>query len=402
MRSRLRFFALVGLVATAIDYGVVVLGPATPLWLVDMAALTLAASFSYVGNRWITFRSDPNARWVSSPWMFATAALVSGAVDLVGLLALTAWTPLPVPVAKALAIVVAASVRWFFYRWVLFSQVRRDLGYRVERPPVGAGHRLSLVVPAYNEGQRIVTTVEALSEHLRSELGPDGFEIVVVDDGSADDTAALARSAGARVVELPQNGGKGAAVRAGVLAADGDAVIFTDADLAYPPALVTTVLAGIEDGWDMVVGSRRHRDSDAAVRARRIRDIGGRMVNRLTHLVLLGHFRDTQCGLKGFRGDIATALFQRTRIDGFAFDVELFIMAEQDQLSLLEIPVTVTNRPGSSVSLIGDTAALVKDLFRIRRWAGEGRYRPNAEQRAVLNARVTTARRAGKADPSGR
>ncbi|MGB5756236.1 MAG: glycosyltransferase, partial [Acidimicrobiales bacterium] len=180
----------------------------------------------------------------------------------------------------------------------------------------------------------------------------------------------------------------GAAVRAGVLAARGRTVVFTDADLAYPPALVGRILEEVEDGWDMVVGSRRHRETATLVRPRRIREFGGRMINRLTHLVLLGHFRDTQCGLKGFQGDVAKVMFERTRIDGFAFDVELFLIAEQDQLSLLEIAVSVQNRPGSSVSLVGDTVALLADLFRIRRWAGEGVYDPAPAQRAVLDARI--------------
>ena len=170
-----------------------------------------------------------------------------------------------------------------------------------------------------------------------------------------------------------------------MLAAEGRAVVFTDADLAYSPRLVLDVLDRVEQGWDVVVGSRRHDDTNTLVRARRLRELGGRVINVLTQLVLLGNFHDTQCGLKGFRGDIARAVFERTRINGFAFDVEIFLIAEQDQLSLTEIPVSVTNRAGSSVRIVGDTAELLVDLFRIRRWAGEGRYRPNASQAEVLH-----------------
>jgi hypothetical protein len=160
--------------------------------------------------------------------------------------------------------------------------------------------------------------------------------------------------------------------------------VFTDADLAYSPALIVDVLREIEQGWDMVVGSRRHDDTNTLVKARRIRELGGRVINLLTRVVLLGNFRDTQCGLKGFRSDIGRAVFQRTRLDGFAFDVELFLIAEQDQLSVLEVPVSVAHRPGSSVRLVGDTLALLADLFRIRRWAGEGLYRPTEAQRSLL------------------
>ena len=145
------------------------------------------------------------------------------------------------------------------------------------------------------------------------------------------------------------------------------------------------VVGEAELGWDVVVGSRRHDQTTTLVRARRLREIGGRLVNWLTHLVLLGHFRDTQCGVKAFRGEVAESIFARTRLDGFAFDVEVFLIAEQDRLSLAEVPVRVENREGSSVRIVADTAALVADLFRIRRWAGEGWYRhPEARVGAEL------------------
>ena len=136
-------------------------------------------------------------------------------------------------------------------------------------------------------------------------------------------------------------------------------------------------------GWDVVVGSRRHEETTTLVRARRLRELGGHAVNWLTHLVLLGHFRDTQCGIKGFRNDIGKAIFGRTTIDGFAFDVEVFLIAEQDRYSLTEVPVRVENRQGSSVRLVRDTVDLLRDLVRIRRAAGKGAYRPNADQNAL-------------------
>ncbi len=357
------------------------------LWLADLVALAVAALVAYILNRILTFRGDPEARWVSSPGLFATTAVVAGAVDL-GVLAALHRFGLALLAAKVLAVGTAAVVRWTAYRWILFRWVRRELATRVERPTPDAGRRLSVVIPAYNEGERIACTVDAIEAELARHLGEDDYEIVVVDDGSVDDTVARAAAAGARVLPLPANQGKGAAVRAGVLAADGRTVLFTDADLAYPPPLLLRVLAEVEDGWDMVAGSRRHQAADTLARRPRLRELGGSVVNRLTHLVLLGHFRDTQCGLKGFQGDVARTLFERTRIDGFAFDVELFLMAEQDNLSVEVVPVSVENRAGSSVSVVGDGLALLADLFRIRRWAGEGLYHTNEAQQAVLDARV--------------
>lgn len=384
MRSRLRLFLLVGLAATAIDVGTLLALQEQGLLAADVVALALAAAVAYLLNRLITFRRRPLARWVRRPTLFGATALAAGLVD-VCVLAVLSRLGLAVPASKVLAVGTAATVRWVAYRRILFHQVRQEMAQRLDRPPAPGTKRLSVVVPAYNEGELIGATLAAIRAELDAALEPGAYEILVVDDGSTDDTAEQAEAAGATVLRLAANQGKGGAVRAGMLAADGRSVVFTDADLAYSPRLVLEVLDRVEQGWDMVVGSRRHDDTNTLVRARRLRELGGRVINVLTQLVLLGNFHDTQCGLKGFRGDIARAVFERTRINGFAFDVEIFLIAEQDQLSLTEIPVSVTNRAGSSVRIVGDTAELLVDLFRIRRWAGEGRYRPSAAQAEVLH-----------------
>ena len=384
MRSRLRLFLLVGLAATALDVGTLLALQERGLLLADVVALVLAATMAYLLNRHITFRRRPLARWVRRPTLFGATALAAGLVD-VGVLVVLNRLGLAVPAAKVLAVGAAATVRWVAYRRILFHQVRQEMAQRLDRPPAPGAKRLSVVVPAYNEGGLIEATLAAIRAELDPALEPGSYEILVVDDGSTDDTAERAQAAGANVLRLAANQGKGGAVRAGMLAADGRTVVFTDADLAYSPRLVLEVLDRVEQGWDVVVGSRRHDDTNTLVRARHLRELGGRVINVLTHLVLLGNFHDTQCGIKGFRGDIARAVFERTRINGFAFDVEIFLIAEQDQLSLTEIPVSVTNRAASSVRIVGDTAELLVDLFRIRRWAGEGRYRPTAAQAEILN-----------------
>ncbi|MFV0526522.1 MAG: glycosyltransferase [Acidimicrobiales bacterium] len=391
MRSRLRLFVLVGLAASLVDFGLL-LGLA-PWGVVpaDLVALAAASLTSYLGNRIITFRGDPAARWVRRPSLFAAVAVVAGLVDLAVVAGLAA-VGVPLVAAKTVAVVAAALIRWTAYRRVLFTEVRRELARRRPRPPVTGDVRLTVVIPAYWEGERIGSTVAAVTRAVTDpdadltgpRVHPDEVEIIVVDDGSGDETAARAAAAGATVVRQPVNRGKGAAVRAGVLAARGRTVVFTDADLAYPPSLILDVLATVEGGWDVAVGSRRHTETNTLVRARRVRELGGRVINLWTHLVLLGAFHDTQCGIKGFRRDVGVAVFERSRIDGFAFDVELFLMAEQDRLSLTEIPVSVRNRPGSSVSVVGDSLTVLRDLVRIRRWAGAGAYRPNEQQGAVV------------------
>lgn len=240
-----------------------------------------------------------------------------------------------------------------------------------------SGPRLTVVIPAFEDEEVIAASVRAVD----AALGSAGWEheVIVVDDGSTDGTAEAARSAGARVLRHEENRGKGAAVRTGVAASRGEVVAFTDADLAYGPENLVRLATKVADGWDVVVGSRRHTDTVSLVRAGRLREVGGRLINVLTGLVLLGRYVDTQCGLKAFEGSVARDLFSRTRIDGFAFDVELLHLVERDGRSLLEHPVTVQNSGQSTVKVGRDGLRLVRDLFRIRRFARDGTYEATGE-----------------------
>lgn len=385
MRSRLRLFALLGLVATGVDLGLLlVLSDRWSLVAADAAALSAAAIVAYLLNRFITFRGSPDARWVRSPIAFAATATLAGLVDI-GTLVVFDAVGMRLLLAKVFAVGAAAALRWTGYRWVLFNTVRRELSERRDRTTAPGDLRLSVVVPAYNEAGNIATTIERLGATIGQTIDPSDFEVLVVDDGSTDETALVAQEAGARVLRQGRNQGKGAAIRTGVTDARGRSVVFTDADLAYPPAMVVAMLEELENGWDFVAGSRRHDETTTLVKARRLRELGGRAVNWLTHLVLLGHFHDTQCGIKGFRGDVGRTVFERTVINGFAFDVELFLMAEQDRLSVLEVPVSVENRSDSSVQLVADTIRFLRDLVRIRRRAGNGGYRPSYHQSLILD-----------------
>jgi dolichyl-phosphate beta-glucosyltransferase len=151
-------------------------------------------------------------------------------------------------------------------------------------------------------------------------------------------------------------------------------VAFTDADLAYPPDLLRDLLVAVEDGWDVAVGSRWHRDSRALARPSLLRRVSSRLFNLLTATVLLGQYRDTQCGCKAFRSDVARLLFGHTRLDGFAFDVEVLHLVERYRLSLTEVPVQVTDGGSSTVRVASAALRMIRDLFRIRRWGSEGAY----------------------------
>jgi glycosyltransferase involved in cell wall biosynthesis len=170
------------------------------------------------------------------------------------------------------------------------------------------------------------------------------------------------------------NRGKGAAVRAGVAAARGRTIAFTDADLSYSPDQLVTVISQVEDGWDVAVGSRRHPDARIERGAGAVRGLGSRLINLVTTGVLLSRPHDTQCGLKAFRSDVATALFGLGRVDGFAFDIEVLHLVERHELSLVEVPVRLESADRSTVRVARDGMRLLRDVWRIRGWSATGAY----------------------------
>jgi glycosyltransferase involved in cell wall biosynthesis len=270
---------------------------------------------------------------------------------------------------------IALSIRAVTGRRARRRRLRTDQRHRADRPPATGTGRLSIVIPAYCEAERVGDTIAALRAALASIDGDGGVEIIVVDDGSTDGTSDAARAGGAdQIVPLRPNRGKGAAVRAGMLAAHGRTVAFTDADLSYAPEHILRLLAEVEAGWDVVVGSRKHIETNVLVRGRWVRELSGRVFNFLTWGVLLGQYRDTQCGLKAFRSDVARLLFSNARVDGFAFDVEIFHLVERYRLSLLEVPVHVANSKASTVRLRAEGVRMLRDLFRVRRWESRGVY----------------------------
>lgn len=373
--------AVVAVVPTAVDVGLLVVGRQVfgwPLLVADLTAIVIASVVSYELHRVATFRSNPYFRWVRYPFAFAGVAIVAGLVDAVVLrLTFTAAGYTSVGgllIAKAISLAVAVPLRAAGYRYVLSEDVAVAQQRRDQAPSDG-DLRFSVVVPAFREAGRIASTVDAIRTELADVAATGGLEIIVVDDGSGDATADAALAAGAdQVVVLPENRGKGAAARAGMVSSRGRAVAFTDADLAYDPSHLRVLLGEIEHGWDVVIGNRRHPASVIGGGAG-LRSVGSRVVNLLATGVLLAAPLDTQCGLKGFRGDVARTLFPRTRIDGFAFDIEVLHLVEQAEWSLREVPVRL-NEPtgGSTVRIVVDVVRLVRDLFRVRYWSSTGGY----------------------------
>jgi dolichyl-phosphate beta-glucosyltransferase len=265
------------------------------------------------------------------------------------------------------------------------AEILRTLSTLRSAPPAPGEQRLSVIVPAYGEAEAIGAAVARIRSELAAVAADGGLEVVVVDDGSGDGTAAAARAAGAdQVLEFPENRGKGAAVRAGMLAARGRTLVFTDADLSYAPAQIERLLAAVEAGWDVVVGNRHHEGSTTIVAAGHLRRVGGRAINLATRAVLVGPHQDTQCGLKAFRSDVARVIFGHSRIDGFAFDVEVIHLVERYGLSLREVEVEVVNSDRSTVHVARDALLLLVDLAKIRRRAARGEYDLRPAERAAL------------------
>lgn len=234
--------------------------------------------------------------------------------------------------------------------------------------------RLSVVIPAKDEAHRISSTVAEVAGALEA-LVRDRYEIIVVDDGSSDGTAVRAEEAGAVVVSLPSNRGKGAAVRRGMSIAQGAVVAYTDADLSYAPAQhLMRLLEAVEGGCGMAVGSRRHPDSVTLVETSVVRRLAGRVFNAAVAALVLHEVRDTQCGVKAFSAEAAEQIFGRSRIDGFAFDVELFAIAGLLGTTVCDVPVRLVSDEVSTIRVAPAAVRMVGDLLRIRRWMRSGAY----------------------------
>ncbi|ODT01912.1 MAG: hypothetical protein ABS52_15970 [Gemmatimonadetes bacterium SCN 70-22] len=197
---------------------------------------------------------------------------------------------------------------------------------------------------------------------------PHSWELIVVDDGGGDfPVAPFDDLPGVRLLTLPHNHGKGAAVRAGMLAATGDVRIFTDVDLPYDLDLIPTISAIIrERGFHVVIGDRSLPESRYIAELTPARKAASAIFTTFVGTMVTGGFFDTQCGLKGVRGDVADELFRLQRLDRFAFDVELIYLALKHKLDVHRIPVQLRNNETSSVRLWRDAARGFVDVFRIK------------------------------------
>ncbi|HJT17780.1 MAG TPA: glycosyltransferase [Thermoanaerobaculia bacterium] len=220
---------------------------------------------------------------------------------------------------------------------------------------------LSIVIPAFNEEAVIGDTVADVQKHFR----PD--ELIVVSDGSTDRTDEIAANRGARVIRLPQNRGKGAAVRQGILDARGDVIAFIDADMPYRPENLERAIELVRtNAADLAIGARDLPESESDPSYPTRRKLAGRTLSLLIRVFLMRDITDTQCGLKAFRGDVARQLFSDSRIDGFGFDFEVLFLAHRRGLRIARVPVNLSHRHASRVRLVRDSLIMLRDLLRAR------------------------------------
>ena len=256
------------------------------------------------------------------------------------------------------------------------------------RASVGAAPALTVILPCYNEAERLPGTLQALLAHLSA--APGEVEVLVVDDGSTDATVTVAEAAAAadgrvQVLSYRPNRGKGFAVRTGMLAARGELVMFTDADGSYSPSDLDRIVAALAQA-PVAIGSRASASGPVARRA------ASQVFNLAIRGALGLPFGDTQSGLKGFQRAAAQQIFSRARVDGFAFDVEVLWLAHQLGLEVTEVGVQAMERQGSKVQMVADALAMLGEVWTVRR------ARTNRAQGEVGSASMPSPEAAVSAD----
>ncbi len=250
---------------------------------------------------------------------------------------------------------------------------------------------LSIVIPAFDEQDRLGGSIRKILEYIGSERL--NAELIIVDDGSTDKTAEIAEKACAefpgmntKVIRYEENRGKGFAVKTGLLAAEADIALFSDADLSTPiselPKLVELINKG---GYDITLGSRALDRSLIGVHQPWRREQGGRVMNLIIKLMSGLPFLDTQCGFKAFNLKKFRPLLELMTIDRFGFDVEFLFVADYHKLKLKEIPVRWDNVEGSKVNVFRDTRRMFTELSQVRKNAKRGVYDLSREQKAKIS-----------------
>jgi dolichyl-phosphate beta-glucosyltransferase len=237
---------------------------------------------------------------------------------------------------------------------------------------------LSVVIPAFNEATRVQKTVIRIRNYLKQCC--KHFEIIVIDDGSSDGTASvLKETVGGlqeiRILHNAKNVGKGYSIKKGVLLSEGNVILICDADLSAPIEEADKLISWLDKGYDIAIGSRGLKDSDIAIRQPWYRERMGRFFNVLVRLLFFAGIKDTQCGFKAFRADVARQIFRQSRITGFSFDVEILFISRLKGFGIKEVPIRWAHSPDSKIRLFRDSVKMFFDLLKIRFYHVCGAYK---------------------------
>lgn len=382
-------FCIVGGLGTLIDFlgfffGLRVLF--LPLWAATILGFVLAVINNFLLNKFWTFRqgrSGMRKQMIKFTLVSLGGLVIS--VLAVYLLVYTIegtegfleyWRDGLIPDSTAAIAKLTASAIVLMWNFLLNKHWTFRQWSRPEPLPVGAGIALSIIIPAYNEENRIGETLGKISTYC-SHLDRES-EIIVVDDGSPDHTIQVVNDAAARdkrirLVTYGGNRGKGYAVKSGVLEARGEIILFTDADNATPIEEYDKLAPFLRD-HEVVIGSRYAEGSNVVIQQPAFRVRISRMANYLIQFLLLDGITDTQCGFKAFRADAAKRIFSRMKTERFGFDMELLCIARMLGYAIAEVPVNWFDSADSRVRPFRDTLHTLYELFYIKLNIIGGRY----------------------------
>jgi len=238
-------------------------------------------------------------------------------------------------------------------------------------------YKFSIIIPAYNEKDRILGTLNNIYKYFKGK----NFEIIIVDDGSTDNTASFIEyekeniADNIKTISYQPNQGKGYAIKTGVEKAQGEFILFTDADNSTPIEEFAKLDTGIKQGFDIAIGSRYLKNSAVKIKQSILRILIGRFGNLLIQLLLVKNIKDTQCGFKLFKNKIAKNIFSKQTIYGWGFDMEILVIAQLFKYKIIEIPVDWYNSSASKFSPLKDTLQTLSELIKIKINLITGKYK---------------------------
>lgn len=230
--------------------------------------------------------------------------------------------------------------------------------------------RISIIIPAKDEEKRLPGFLRTVIDYCAR--SSHQYEVIVVDDGSLDQTVRETlvfqkEFPSLKVISLKRNHGKGYAVKQGFLAAQGELVLFLDADGSTGPREIERYLPLFEDGYDIVIGSRVLTDGESHVKVRIYRKLMGNIFNFLVSQLLIKGIKDTQCGFKMFRASVARGIFEQLKLEGFGFDLEVLYLAQRANYRIKEVPVNWSHVNGSKVHILNDSLRMFVNILEIKK-----------------------------------